>query len=299
MLRLQRAIRDEVSTMASCPSSQRISLRATHGAVAIALCGVLVGCASTGSTTTRGPKLDPFTESISNTSLTFDMVPVAGGTVEMPAADGGTVQIDVDSFWIAPVELTWDIYDAFHYRLDRARTLESTAADAVTRPSKPYLPPDRGFGHAGYPAISISYHAATNFCTWLSHKTGRTYRLPTEAEWLHACKLGAIDESGIDAYAWYWDNADYKTHPVGTKQADAIGLYDMYGNAAEWCTTAAGEAVTLGGSFNEDPEDLGPAWRVLDQASWNDSDPQIPKGMWWLADANFVGFRLVCDPDGK
>jgi formylglycine-generating enzyme required for sulfatase activity len=145
----------------------------------------------------------------------------------------------------------------------------------------------------------VSDQGATAFCVWLSRKTGRRYRLPTEAEWRFACGRGRISAAEVGRYAWYRGNADFKTHAVGTREADAAGLHDMYGNASEWCTGTDGLPVTLGGSYRDPIQRLGCAARVTPSAAWNQSDPQIPRSVWWLADAGFVGFRVVCVPDGK
>ncbi len=226
-----------------------------------------------------------FTEIIGGTAVAFDMMPVPG---------------DVDSgikpFWISRTEVTWDAYDSFLYGLD-VPGAEAPDADAVTRPSKPYISMDRGFGHAGYPVISVSSHAAAAFCTWLTLKTGRRYRLPTEAQWRHACELGRVDAAEVDHHAWHRGNADFKTHAVATKSPGRRGLHDMCGNASEWSIGADGEPVTLGGSFRDDLDGLGCAARVPPTAAWNQSDPQIPRSIWWLADAGFVGFRVVCEHD--
>jgi formylglycine-generating enzyme required for sulfatase activity len=224
------------------------------------------------------------------------MVPIQAGVVTIDNGDGPE-QVSVAPYWISSTEITWDVYDIFMLRLDRHRSETADPADGVTRPSKPYLPPDRGYGHAGYPAISISHYAAEMFCRWLSLKTGRTYRLPTEAEWRLACRTGAITADAIDQHAWHDENADYTTQPVGRKLPDANGVFDLYGNAAEWAVAEAGTPVTMGGSFRDLPDELGCANRVPDQEAWNDSDPQIPKGRWWLADAGWIGFRIVCVPE--
>jgi len=225
-----------------------------------------------------------FIETIDGTALAFDMIPVPGDAA-----------LGVDPFWIGRTEVTWDAYDVFVYGLDTPGA--ETEADAVTRPSKPYISMDRGFGHAGHAVISVSSRGAAAFCDWLTHKTGRRYRLPTEAEWRYACSLGRVPAAEIGRYAWYRGNADFKTHPVGTRDPDAGGLHDMYGNASEWCTGADGLPVTLGGSYRDPMESLGCAARVLPAAAWNQSDPQIPRSVWWLADAGFVGFRVVCESD--
>ncbi len=224
------------------------------------------------------------------------MIPVPAGTVTIQCEEGPQ-EIELGEFWILPTEVTWEMFDAYHLRLDRTRSAEGTPADAVTRPSKPYLPPDRGFGHAGFAALSMTHQAAERFCDWLSLKTGRTYRLPTEAEWQHVCELGAIDPAAADAYAWHAGNSDEMTHAVASKQPNALGVYDMYGNVTEWCNGLDGKPVTLGGSYREDPLQFGCDARFPKTSEWNASDPQFPKSRWWLADASWAGFRIVCIPE--
>lgn len=220
--------------------------------------------------------------------------------IPIPALEGGK------PLYISKTEITWDLYDVFVYKLDEEGAAAPSGTDAVSRPSRPYIPPDRGYGHAGYPALSMTTHGATEFCAWLSKKTGRTYRLPTEAEWEHACRAGSTtayscgdSPSCLADYAWTADNAEGKTHPVGIKKANAWGLHDMHGNVAEWVTTHDGKAVVCGGSFMDGPADCRADSRKLPSEDWNASDPQIPKSQWWLADAPFVGFRIVCEPEEK
>jgi formylglycine-generating enzyme required for sulfatase activity len=230
-----------------------------------------------------------YRESIPGTLVTFEMVPVSGGTV---TADGR--QVTVEPFYIGRTEVTWDMYDVFALGLDKPK--ETGRADAAARPSQPYSAPDYGWGHAGYPVISVTRAAAQAFADWLSARTGKIYRLPTEAEWLRAAEL-AVGQEGIaagrrDALAWHQRNAGAKTHPTAAKQADALGLFDLFGNAAEWVATD-GELVTRGGSFRDPPEKIGPTARAVQDDSWTERDPQLPKSRWWLSDGPFVGFRLA------
>jgi formylglycine-generating enzyme required for sulfatase activity len=260
-----------------------------HSAVAaLVLVSVLmlgVPRASPWQQTAPPPSLSAYRETIPGTLVAFDMVPVPAGTVVI---NGTTVK--VERFFIAKTEVTWDMYDVFALAADAARG----SADAIARPSRPYSAPDYGWGHAGYPAISIARTAAQAFAAWLSSKTGKKYRLPTEAEWARAAALAAPDAStAMDALAWHEGNSGGKTHPVGAKKPDALGLFDLFGNAAEWVTTPDDGNVTRGGSIYTALDKVGPSARAIQEDWWNERDPQIPKSRWWLSDGPFVGFRIV------
>lgn len=261
------------------------------------------GANSKKSSHVNAPK--SYVQPISNTLVKFEMVYIPGGIYEMPdpTRPGSKRKVVIKSFWMGKTEVTWDEYDVFMYRLDEIGTKPSSkkGAHAVSRPTKPYGAPDRGFGHHGYPVMSITYYAAEQYCRWLSLKTGRKYRLPTEAEWEYACRAGVLpagpiaNKAWLNRHAWFRDNSDEKTHPVATKEPNAWGLYDMLGNVAEWCRGIDGRPVVRGGSYIDPAEKVHPAARQHQTPEWNASDPQIPKSKWWLPDAPFVGFRVVCE----
>ena len=159
--------------------------------------------------------LQSFTESIEGTTVSFDMVPVN----KISPNPDSKYRLKTSPFWIAKTEVTWDLYDLFTYGLDRTGTEGDPEVDAVTRPSKPYISMDRGFGRSGYPVISVSFHGARTFCQWLSEKTGKNYRLPTESEWKLVCEsAGGKALTNPAQHAWYEENADYQTHEVATKK---------------------------------------------------------------------------------
>jgi formylglycine-generating enzyme required for sulfatase activity len=225
-----------------------------------------------------------FEQEISGTLVKFWMAGIPGDGPEA-------------AFYIAETPTTWDLYDIWTYRLDLSPQDAESGVDAELRPSKPYGAPDWGFGHFDYPAIGMTHVAAQQFCVWLSEKTGRKYRLPTPDEWEIAARAGrnAVPEA-LEEYAWFNENANEKTHPVRTKRANLYGLYDCLGNVLEWCVSEDGCAVLCGGSFASERGEVGFANRQVQDPSWNERDPQLPKSNWWLCDAPFVGFRLACDP---
>lgn len=238
-----------------------------------------------------------FTERVGGTTVTFEMAVIPAGSITM--ADGEVVE--VAELWFGTTEITWDLYDIYLYGLDIPRGEED--ADAFTRPSKPYIPPDRGFGHEGFPAMGMTYKAAHHFCDWLSAKTGRTYRVPTRAEWMYACLAGSDtaytfgdDPAPLQDHAWVKKNAGNKTQAVGQKLPNAWGLYDVHGNVAEWIETDSKRPLAAGGSYKDLSSKAKASSTMKKNSLWQTSDPQIPKSGWWLSDAGFVGLRLVCDP---
>ncbi|GHS90593.1 hypothetical protein FACS1894201_11840 [Bacteroidia bacterium] len=148
------------------------------------------------------------------------------------------------------------------------------------------------FKGANRPVESVSWNDAQTFISKLNSMTGRTYRLPTEKEWVYAAGEGnrnsTYEYSGsnnIDAVAWYIDNSGSQTHNVGTKSANVLGIYDMSGNVVEWC---------------EDRFDDSQQYRVVRGGSWFNfasfCSVSFCDGGTHRYRFNSVGFRLVLVP---
>ena len=128
------------------------------------------------------------------------------------------------------------------------------------------------------PVTSVSWTEAQEFCVKLSEKEGTTYRLPTEAEWEYACRAGddslPAGQARLAAVAWYADNSEGTTHPVGSKGPNAWGLHDMLGNVAEWTLDAYGPYPRV----EEDRDPAGPATgstRAVRGGSWRSFPPAL------------------------
>lgn len=218
-------------------------------------------------------------------------LPVRGTALSvqlLPVTDAGRVRV-----WMGRTEVPWELLDAFVY--EQADAAQPAGADAVARPSKPYISMDRGFGHAGFPAISVNIDTAQQFCAWLSKRTGRTIRLPRVSELQSICPDDKPGQPPLDQRAWHAGNSGGTTHRVGSSKPDARGFSDLQGNVAEWALDAAGKPVVWGGSFMDSPKDQGAGRVQPPSADWNASDPQMPPSRWWLADGSFIGFRVACE----
>ena len=282
--------------------------------------------------TTADP-FEPYKEPLYRDNEGIEMQPVSGGVFTMGSEDGGKAeqpphQVEVSDFWMATFELTWDQYEYYSQNRDNtifpgSGTEVKLDVDAISSATTPYVDMSYGMGKRGYPVVNVTQHAALTFCKWLSAKTGRFYRLPTEAEWEYACRAGSTeaysfgkDSSRLDEYAWYKGNSDGHYHKVGLKEPNAFGLYDMHGNVAEWTLDKFNEdtykkrsdsenlnpwvvpdelypRVVRGGSWQDNPEDLRSFSRRGSDPAWKRIDPQVPKSRWWFTNAPFVGFRIV------
>ena len=284
--------------------------------------------------------MQPYTSTVPRAKdFPYRMVPIPGGDFLMGSPDkekdrkpdeGPQVKVGIEPFWMDTCEVTWDAFMPFMLT-DEPRygngTLKNprpglTEVDAVSSPTAPYTDMTFGMGQEGYPAISMTQHSALKFCQWLSAQTGHFYRLPTEAEWEYAARAGTTtayfwgdDPAQLGDYAWFFDNSEGKTQPIGKKKPSPWGLFDIYGNAAEWTldqydekfygTIAAGSAspfnqpktlyprVVRGGSWDDYPNDLRSAARRYSREGWKQQDPQLPKSIWYHTNAQFLGFRVV------
>lgn len=234
-------------------------------------------------------KVEP--DTIKGSTVKFDMVQLPAGKITIAGKE-----VDIKPIWIGKTEVTWDEYDVYWQRLDLTADQVAKSFDAENRPSKPYAPPDRGFGHAGYPAGSIAFAEAQKYVKWLSKVTGHKYRLPTEAEWTYACRAGGdgkVDKSKLTDVAWYAKNGQDTTHPVAKMAPNAWGLYDTLGNVAEWAVRADGVGVACGGSFQDEADDINCNNHAEYERGWQKDDPQDPKGKSWLSNGAHVGIRVV------
>ncbi len=247
--------------------------------------------------------------------------------------EGPQRRVKVSPFWMGKHEVTWDEYAKFMDHEIDIKLAKGSAGyfrDAVAKPTRPYVNMDFGMGTGRHPAVCMSQHGANKYCEWLSAKTGHFYRLPTEAEWEYAARAGTTtayswgdknDRTTLSKYTWHQDNVldpitfDTGYRKVGLKKPNPWGLHDIHGNVFEWVLdggapyqpakgvivdpwvrgTKPYPHVARGGSFhpNHPTSTLRSAARIFSNPSWKQQDPQLPKSIWYLTDATFLGMRLV------
>jgi len=163
-----------------------------------------------------------------------------------------------------------------------------------------------------YPAIYVSWDNAVAYCKKLSEKEGKTYRLPTEAEWEYACRAGTQtrwsfgnDNKDLDNFAWHLFNSgtnflEKNYHQVGLKNPNALGLYDMHGNVQEWCHDYYGEDYYQQSPEQDPPGPSSGLSRVLRGGSWDfphNVGSAYRRGDIAANHDNKTGFRVVRELD--
>jgi len=284
--------------------------------------------------------------------VSFEMVLIPGGTFTMGSPqnekdreehEGPQHKVHIKPFYLATTETTFDLYFAFHKETSEPCNMPHMGplSEVQMPPMEEYEAavrwPDKvsqgamciygdlthGWGGGERPASGLTWMSAMVFCKWLRKKTGKHYRLPTEAEWEYACRAGTTtpyfsgtDPESMDAFAWYEDTYDEGTEPVATKKPNAFGLYDMQGNVREWVFDfyapdaysqkefnplhvnpggpLKGDVhVARGGAYGSPVDELRSAARFPEMEWWRAEDPQEPKSRWWLPKRPFIGFRVA------
>jgi len=282
---------------------------------------------------------------IPRTGVPYEMVAIPGGEFLMGSPpteahrsqdEGPQHKVKIAPFWMGKYEITWDQYEPYMTANRDSRSIgartDTKLEDAVSGPSETAYEMSFGMGTDGYPAISMTQHAALKFCQWLSAQTGHYYRLPTEAEWEYACRAGTTsayhfsdNSARLAAFAVFDPIQDRNGYAkVGTKMPNLWGLFDMHGNVLEWCLDQYSETayegrkgvtdnpfvrptklyprVVRGGSWYDTADLLRGATRIPSSKDWKAGDPKIPQSLWYLTDATWLGFRIVRPlkiPDAK
>ena len=180
------------------------------------------------------------------------------------------------------------------FAIARTETTFGQFAQCVAEGGCSAMPFDRRWGMDDRPVIYVNWDEASAYTAWLSAKTGRSYRLPTEEEWEYAARGGRPaprDVSNIVNCFQCWDGWAHKTEPVGQFPANGFGLYDMLGNVMEWtadCWRDSHDAETQdcalktrkGGSWYFKPSVATPTYRYGAKAQHKGYD---------------IGFRVVAD----
>ena len=226
-----------------------------------------------------------------------EVVKVQGTPLSLPliALPGqGTVR----PFAIAKFETSWGEFDTFFESADQQKV------DGLTRPTKAKTffgqvgCPDY-FLEAKKPVINLRWHSAMAYCDWLTAKTGRKFRLPTEAEWEYAARAGETGKApaNLAAVAWNKENSDERSHAGGESKPNAFGLHDAMGNVLEYCLEPIdGEGwgpVLRGAAWNTPAGEVDFKARHRVPSDWFEEDPNRPRSVWWLTSVYHQGIRVV------
>jgi sulfatase modifying factor 1 len=232
------------------PKRRTFSRREFLKIVGVATSATTLGACTPQTSTKATPMAVPPSPTQAVEPIIPDMVLIEAGSFEMGSTDGLPDEQPVHTvhltcpFYIAKYAVTFEEYDRFYY---------DNPGTGIKKPD------DEGLGRGNRP-VSVTWCNAVAYCNWLSEKEGLTpcysgkgrltqcdfsadgYRLPTEAEWEYAARGGSKSLDHIyagsdnpDDVAWYADNSGSQIHPVGQKQPNELGLYDMSGNIWEWC----------------------------------------------------------------
>ena len=261
------------------------------------LSAAILAVALSTARTEDNPQPKTTTENVPTSVVPLELIRLPAGKITIKGADGKETAHDVKPIWISKTEITWDHYYPFSERRDLTPDEKARKVDAVNRPSEPWGVPHGNLGPEEYPAYRISELAARQFCAWLSKKTGKKYRLPTEAEWEYACRAGGdpvhLKVNELKPVAWFINNSNEEPQPVAKKKPNPWGLYDMLGNVAEWVIGADGVPVIKGGSYKDEAASVNSTIRQPFDPAWQRDDAQIPKGKSWYSNGEHVGFRVV------
>ena len=217
-----------------------------------------------------------FVETVPGTAASISMIAVPGGEFMLGspsdeafrnADEGPRRKVRISPFFMGEVEVTWDQFWAFYSEtMSEGRTPPAVIyanntredIDAVSGPTPPFGLPDQGWGMGQRPAITMTHYSAQTFCQWLSLKTGKKYRLPTEAEWEYAARGGKdtpyffegnprklsdkgllrsifkADTTRISTYTVYAGNSSSRTQTPDMVKANPFGLKNMLGNVMEY-----------------------------------------------------------------
>lgn len=219
-----------------------------------------------------------------------------GCTSEQGNCDGdeqNVRRVTVDGFYIGMLEVTQSQWE------------KVMGTSIYQQKSKANANSTYGVG-PDYPMYYVSWEEATEFCRLLSNKTGRTYTLPTEAQWEYAARGGKkadgtkyAGSNVIDAVAWYTDNSGSTTHVCGSKRANALGIYDMSGNVWEWCKDWYASSYVSYDTNNPTGPSSG-SYRVNRGGSWgyyaSNCRVAYRRGITPSYRDYALGFRVVCIP---
>ena len=227
-------------------------------------------------------KLQTYIETIKGAGIEMVRVPSGKFLMGSPSDEidrqkheGPQHEVMISSFYMGKYEVTQSQWRA-------VSALPKVEIDLPVNPSK--------FKGENLPIEQVSWYEAWEFCKRLSMATKKSYRLPTEAEWEYACRALTTGRYAgeLISFAWFNVNSGSKTHPVGQKQANQFGLYDMHGNVWEWCLDWYGENY-----YSQSPN-MNPTGPV-------DGAQRVNRGGGWVDNSSYLraAYRAAMDPDGR